>query len=223
MVPVSYEGEGGTAPAREAPRRRRISIPVAALLVVAALVCGYLVGRPGHPLESSADAGFLRDMSAHHAQAVDMSLIIMEETEEPTLDTVAYDITRTQQAQIGRMQGWLALWGLSARGTRPPMAWMAGHGHGSGGEPPERMPGLATEEQMQELREAEGEEAEILFLRLMTEHHLGGVDMAEAAVGLADEPIVVNFAKGMVTAQQSEIDLMADMLEERGADPEGSY
>ncbi|GAB3451959.1 hypothetical protein GCM10027570_29580 [Streptomonospora sediminis] len=204
-------------------RRRTVPLLIAVPLVIAALIGGYLLGRPGYPVDNSADAGFLRDMSVHHSQAVDMSLILLEEADDPVLRVLATDILRTQQEQIGRMQGWLVQWDLPARGAQPAMAWMSGHGgHGSGGQQdePERMTGLATEAEMDDLRAAEGEDAEILFLQLMIEHHEGGIEMAEAAVDLGQEQMVVDFADGMVAAQQSEIDLMEDMLHDRGAEVE---
>lgn len=217
----SAEAESAESPeAGGARRRRTVPLLIAVPLVIAALIGGYLLGRPGYPVDNSADAGFLRDMSVHHSQAVDMSLIMLEEADDPVLRVLATDILRTQQEQIGRMQGWLVQWDLPARGAQPAMAWMSGHGgHGSGGqqEEPERMTGLATEAEMDDLRAAEGEDAEILFLQLMIEHHEGGIEMAEAAVDLGREQMVVNFADGMVAAQQSEIDLMEDMLHDRGA------
>ena len=129
-------------------------------------------------------------MSVHHAQAVDLSMIILEESEDPILRAVARDIARTQQEQIGRMQGWLMQWELPARGTQPAMAWMSGHGgHGPGdadGAGTAPMPGLVSEEEMERLRGAKGQDAEILFLRLMIDHHRGGIEMAEAEVVLGE-------------------------------------
>ncbi|WP_017570620.1 DUF305 domain-containing protein [Nocardiopsis halotolerans] len=201
------------------PRTSWRSLPMwtAVILVVLALGGGYLLGRPSYPLDTSADAGFLRDMSAHHAQAVDMSMIILEKTEDPELSTVATDIARTQQSQIGIMQGWLMAWDLPARGSQPAMAWMEGHDHGGGegGEVPDTMPGLASSEEMASLEEAEGEEAELLFLELMIAHHEGGIDMADAEVELGQEELVVNFAEGMASSQQKEIELMEGMIDQR--------
>nr|WP_285757460.1 DUF305 domain-containing protein [Nocardiopsis ansamitocini] len=217
---MDNEGAERDAPLTAEKTRRTVPLPLTVFFVVAALVAGFVLGRPGHPLDTSADAGFLRDMSTHHAQAVDMAMIIYDETDEPRLKAVSYDIARTQQAQIGRMQGWLVQWGLTARGSQPPMTWMAGHDHGgpSGGAP-DRMPGLATDEQMRSLADASGTDAEILFLELMIAHHKGGIEMAEAGADLAGDQMVVTLAGGMGTAQQSEIDLMNDMLVERGAEP----
>lgn len=216
MSQERYEGD-----AEEQSSRSRsgihVPLPIVLVMVLGALTAGYLIASPKYPLDNSADAGFLRDMSVHHDQAVDMSMTLLETTEDPTLETLAYDIARTQQAQIGRMRGWLVQWDLNIRGGQPPMNWMAGHDHGYGGEGtvPDRMPGLASEAEMDALAEAEGEEADIIFLELMIAHHEGGVDMAEAAVALASEDYVVTLAENMVEAQNNEIEVMGEMLEER--------
>ncbi|HJE60418.1 MAG TPA: DUF305 domain-containing protein [Nocardiopsis listeri] len=194
--------------------QRSTPLWMSVILVALALVAGFFLGRPSYPLDTGADAGFLRDMSSHHAQAVDMSMIVLDKTEDVELHTVAMDMARTQQAQIGIMQGWLSSWGLTARASEPPMTWMEGHDHGGGeGEVPEAMPGLATDEQMVELEEAQGEEAEVMFLELMIAHHLGGIEMAEAEVELGGEDLVVQLAQGMVDAQTAEVENMERMLE----------
>ncbi|GFH34961.1 DUF305 domain-containing protein [Streptomyces pacificus] len=81
------------------------------------------------------------------------------------------------------------------------------------------MPGMATQAELDLLAEADGEAAEVLFLQLMTDHHKGGVDMAEGCAELCTVPQEKALAQGMVDAQQSEIDLMADLLRNRGAAP----
>ncbi|MEV2276323.1 DUF305 domain-containing protein [Nocardiopsis sp. NPDC049922] len=223
LGPEEADGVAGGGSPRSAGRTVPLGITV--ILVTLALVIGYLVGRPSSPLDNSADAGFLRDMSSHHAQAVDMSLVIMEKTEDPELRIVAVDIARTQQGQIGIMQGWLTMWGLNSRGAEPPMAWMEGseHDHGAGeGVVPETMPGLATAEEMDALRAAEGVAAEIMFLELMIAHHEGGIDMAEVAVELGGEELVTDLAQGMADAQVKEIEAMEAMLADRGVDVEAT-
>ena len=44
------------------------------------------------------------------------------------------------------------------------------------------MPGMATQMQLNELRDWQGVEADGLFLQLMIAHHRGGVLMGEAAL-----------------------------------------
>ena len=79
------------------------------------------------------------------------------------------------------------------------------------------MPGLATDAQIASLRSATGVEAEKLFLQLMIAHHEGGIEMAEAVLERSTNRTVDSLARGMVKAQQSEIDYMQELLAKRGA------
>lgn len=207
---------------------RSLSWALAALagvaLLVLGLALGLLVGSSGDddPGEGSVEAGFARDMSVHHGQAVDMATTILVRTDDPVLASVARDMALTQQAQIGRMQGWLATWGLPPTGDEPAMSWMQqlGSEHADHGlEPDGRMPGMATEEELVALRSEPTGAAEVLFLELMTDHHLAGVAMAEAALEGTDEPDVELLAESMVRSQQAEIEVMRDLLAARGAAP----
>jgi len=81
------------------------------------------------------------------------------------------------------------------------------------------MPGMAAPEQMNQLRELEGGEADILFLQLMITHHQSGVEMAQAALERVGRPEVRALAQAMVNAQTYEIAVMQGMLEEKGAQP----
>lgn len=81
------------------------------------------------------------------------------------------------------------------------------------------MPGMATKDELKRLGALRGEEAEVFFLQLMTDHHKGGVSMAGACVSLCAVPVEKRLAKGMVEGQQSELGLMRDMLDARGAKP----
>jgi len=88
------------------------------------------------------------------------------------------------------------------------------------GHPTEgRMPGMATPEEINRLREASPEESDRLFLRLMIPHHRAAVPMAEAALERTGQPEVENLARTIATSQKAEIQVMEDMLRERGAKP----
>jgi uncharacterized protein (DUF305 family) len=197
-----------------APRGRRVTVVLAVLVLLAgaALVVRAVTGGPG---TEGPEAGFARDMSTHHAQAVRMSFIIRDRTDDPDVRLLAYDIITTQQAQIGMMTAWLDEWGLPKTDPSGPMRWMSGHGAHRGGA--STMPGMATREQLAELEKASGEAAEVQFLRLMIAHHRGGVDMAEAVVARTGHDRVRRLARTMVAGQRSEITLMNTMLRERGA------
>ncbi|MBT2511028.1 DUF305 domain-containing protein [Streptomyces sp. ISL-98] len=189
----------------------------------------------GTPAADSADAGFARDMSVHHQQAVEMSFIVRDRTKDEEVRRLAYDIANTQANQRGMMLGWLDLWELPKVSSDEPMAWMAGAGGSSGhgghgavggaahGAHEVRdgalMPGMATKSELDKLREADGKQAEILYLQLMTDHHKGGVTMAQGCVERCEVGTERALAQGMVDAQESEIALMTDLLKARGAAP----
>jgi uncharacterized protein (DUF305 family) len=177
------------------------------------------------PSATSADAGFARDMTVHHQQAVEMSFIVRDRTQDEEVRRLAYDIANTQANQRGMMLGWLDLWGLpKISADSEPMAWMnqdsghAGHGGGHQVEDGSLMPGMATRTDMERLRKASGKQAEILYLQLMIVHHNGGVAMAEGCVKLCDVGTERDLAQGMVDAQRSEVELMVDLLHKRGAE-----
>jgi uncharacterized protein (DUF305 family) len=81
------------------------------------------------------------------------------------------------------------------------------------------MPGMATDTELRKLQSLNGKQAEILYLQLMTDHHKGGIHMAEGCVAKCTVGVEKRLAQGMVDAQQGELQVMAQMLKERGAKP----
>ncbi|MEU8124051.1 DUF305 domain-containing protein [Spirillospora sp. NPDC049024] len=200
-----------------APRGRRATVVLAVLvLAVGAVLVALAVSRSERPGTDGPEAGFARDMSAHHAQAVRMSFVVRDRTEDPETRLLAYDIINTQSAQIGMMTAWLDEWDLPKTDPSGRMRWMSGHGgrHG-GGEA--AMPGMAPRGRLAELEKASGRAAEVLFLQLMIAHHRGGVGMARAVVERTGHERVRRLARTMVEGQQAEITQMNAMLRQRGA------
>ncbi|MEO2109031.1 MAG: DUF305 domain-containing protein [Actinomycetota bacterium] len=180
------------------------------LVVVAALVgaaAAVVLVSPSMPGDGSVEAGFARDMSTHHAQAVRMAGLISDRTTDEELLVLAEDITLSQQAQIGQMLGWLDIWGLPAAGSGPPMAWM------DMGDMP--MTGMASTETVDALGAAGAVDAERLFLELMIDHHRGGVEMAEGLLERSDHPVVRQLAGSILDSQSGEIELMERLLVDR--------
>jgi len=187
------------------------------LLVIAALLVGTLLGvgiglvypRLSTPGDDSVEAGFLRDMAVHHAQAVEMSMIVHEKSDNPEIVYLASDIALTQHGQIGYMQAWLRDWHLSPTSTQQPMAWMP---DSAGSVVNGLMPGMATPEQMADLRKATGKDLDVQYLTLMRQHHLGGIHMAQEAEKLSHNSDVKWLAGTMVTSQQGEITVIDNLL-----------
>jgi uncharacterized protein (DUF305 family) len=201
---------------------RRLTLFAAGLLlVVLSVTAGLLIGsRLGTPRDDSAEAGFARDMATHHAQAVDMSFVVRDKSSDQELRTLATDIVVTQSTQRGIFMGWLQQWGLPQASARPRMAWMPDHAHMTPAtDGVALMHGMASDAELQRLRDASSMDAEIQFLQLMIRHHEGGIVMARALMALSDHPDLVQIAKSIDEGQRAEIVEMRNTLAARGAQP----
>lgn len=206
------------------PRGRRVAAFVVALVLVA--VGAFAVGRlstsfVSTPSNTSAAAGFARDMQVHHDQGVELAMIIRDRSSDDDIRGLAYDIATSQSNQSGQMLAWLNEWKLPQVSPEPAMTWMtrptltgAGHNHGTEGahQPGDPMPGLATRAQIEQLQGLQGADAEKLFLQLMIAHHQGAIDMAKAVLDRTEVRVVIQLATSIVKAQQSEINYMNELL-----------
>jgi uncharacterized protein (DUF305 family) len=200
-------------------------IAVGLVLLGGGLAVALGIGRgEATPGADSVDVGFSRDMAGHHLQGVEMANLALQRSADDGVRTLAFDISATQTNQVGRMQGWLVLWGRPLTGGEA-MAWMGDSGHtghdmsgtdmGASG----LMPGMATEEELANLRALSGQDFDLEFLRLMIRHHQGGADMAAYAAEHAGQDAVRDLARSILVSQSTETDLMTDMLTQRGGSP----
>ena len=77
------------------------------------------------------------------------------------------------------------------------------------------MPGMLTEDQMQQLDQARGAEFDRLFLTFMIQHHKGAVSMVKdlfGSYGAAQDETVFKFATDVSVDQTTEIARMEKML-----------
>lgn len=210
---------------------RRWHIGLGALVAFALIAIGGAgsvilgIGSTENPTADSVDAGFARDMSNHHGQAVLMAGLARDRSTDPAVALMAYDIETVQLSQVGLMQGWLHLWGLS-QSAGEPMSWMGDSSGMTGmagmdmsGFGSALMPGMANAQELDELRAAQGTEFDVLFLRLMIRHHQGGSAMANYAADHADVEAVRTLARSIAETQAAEIGTLTDMLTARGGTP----
>ncbi|WP_309135477.1 DUF305 domain-containing protein [Cellulomonas sp.] len=231
-APAGPSSADGSALARawralDGSARAVVALAVALALVAGTALGAALVARPDRavPTDASVDAGFARDMQAHHAQAVQLSVLLRDRGQDPALRAIALDVLTAQQQQIGQFVAWLRLWDLPVAGSRPAMAWMTDdHAHAAstpGASGLAAMPGWVTPERVALLEAADGVEAERVYLALMIDHHVGGVAMAQEAAERAGHPEVRRLARAIVTAQSREVDVLRDLLDARGGRPPG--
>lgn len=174
------------------------------------------------------DIRFSQFMSLHHQQAIAMAQLLQDG--KPTgLAVLARSIASAQLVELGEMQGWLWLWDQPLLPRSDDMTWML---LGSNpydadlmqylvdcGRSATGMPGLATPEQMNQLRQLEGRPRDEFFLQLMLAHHEGGLPMARFAAREASLPAVRALAGRIVLNQSKEINQMQSMLALAAAHP----
>lgn len=178
---------------------------IVAALALAAGVSFWLGERSGRPSFNDSDVGFVRDMTLHHDQAVEMALIELDSTDaSPDARTFVREVLLFQRYEIGYMEALLDSWGQTgADPDVPVMGWM-----GRAVRAPE-MPGLASEDEMNRLESLSGSAKDLFFLELMAEHHGGGVGMAEAAAQRGQHDEARALAKRIAKYQRIEIGELA--------------
>ncbi len=188
-------------------------VNIITLVVTAAILAGmvgWMVGDSGSQIQhNEVDTGFLQDMRTHHEQAVLMGFIFrgLPET-DPGLRTIAAGIVRGQSMEVGRMIQLLREYGeTEANETDTAMTWM---GMSAGVD---QMPGMASDDELDQLGRLAGQDADRLFVALMSEHHIGGIEMADFAAANADTAEVRDMAAAMASAQRGEIVEMESRLD----------
>lgn len=163
-----------------------------------------------------ADVKFMQDMIVHHQQAVLMSEMAGERTNNEDVLAVAGRILASQADEIDFMRNWLAERGEPVEASN--MAGHTGHGHHT-------MRGMASPEQLEALEAAQGAEFDRQFLTLMIAHHEGAIDMVDALLrqpGSAADPILFRFIGDVENDQRAEIDKMDVVLAGLSDDPRAS-
>jgi uncharacterized protein (DUF305 family) len=157
----------------------------------------------GSPEHTAADIAFMRDMIAHHRQALDMATLVADRTERDDLPLLAERIIESQEAEIELIEQW-----LTDRDEAVPDDDADHDDH-------EGMPGMATADQLDDLAAAEAEAFDRLFLELMIAHHQGAVTMVNDlyADGGGVEPAADGLARGIEADQNIEIRRMHELLE----------
>jgi uncharacterized protein (DUF305 family) len=189
----------------------KVIIAIAAFAFLGGAI-GYLIGAERPPGDGSVDVGFVRDMIDHHDGAVAMARIALRKQDlAPITRSFAEEVVLDQQREIGIMDTYLADWGKVRGDTdRIAMRWMGRP------VPASHMPGMPSQDQLDQLEAAKGSQADRLFLTLMRAHHQGGVHMAQYAAEHASEKKVRKLATRMATFQSSEINEYTIALRQLG-------
>ena len=149
---------------------------------------------------TGADIMFLQMMIPHHQQAIEMSDLALTKSSDSELLALAKDIRDGQGAEIVTMKAWLA--GANA-GMDP--------GHSMG----DSMGGMLSGSELAALKAATGKSFDLLWLKGMTGHHDGAIDMA-TMIEDAKNAEIKSFGQAIVTTQSAQNKQMAAMIKRMG-------
>jgi len=185
-------------------------------------------GAPGQPTKvlpsstraklpplSAKDVEFMQGMIMHHAQAVEMTELINDRTNNKELRLLGARISHSQADEMRYMERWLKLRGESTSMPMPASHNMPGMDMS---KHQMLMPGMLNEEQMDALKKAKAGEFDRLFLKGMIQHHKGALVMVDElfnTAGSGQDAELFNFATDVDSGQRAEIRIMEKMLGER--------
>jgi uncharacterized protein (DUF305 family) len=180
-------------------------------------------GRPGEPNRTEVrgpapsrpptadEIRFMQMMIPHHRQALEMSALAPQRASSAQVKTFAERINLAQKGEIALMESWL-------KQNAKAVSAVPSGGHGGHGSPSVAasghagMPGMATPQQMAQLKAAKGEAFDRLFLTLMINHHQGALTMSKQALGRGEDAVAQELMRDVLGGQQGEIIRMRDLL-----------
>ena len=188
------------------------SLATSALLLAGVLagsrVCQAAPVAPDSGKVTAADIKFMSTMIGHHAQAIVMAKMAPTHGASPAILTLSGRIINAQQDEIALMQQWLRDQKQPVPDPKEALEMMR--------QMPEmRMPGMLTDEQMQQLDAARGVDFDEMFLRFMIQHHTGATSMVKdlfETAGAAQDDMVFKLASDINVDQTTEIARMRRML-----------
>jgi uncharacterized protein (DUF305 family) len=157
--------------------------------------------RPATP-PNDGDVTYVREMIVHHRQAIEMTALVPDRGADGQVKGLASRIADAQGPEIEMMDAWLK------KHSKPPVPPAEHGGHGGHAD----MPGMATPEQMDQLKAAKGADFDKLFLRLMIAHHQGALAMADVVRTKGVDVRVQEMADDVTATQSAEIRRMQGML-----------
>lgn len=154
------------------------------------------------PGPNDADKDFVQDMIVHHLQAVYMAGLAPDRASSSDVKGLASRIHDVQGPEVDMMNRWLS------QHSVPTVNPDAPHGHSGGA-----MPGMATDEQLDALKNASGAAFDQLFLQLMITHHEGALAMADEVRKNGVDVRVQEIADDVTAEQSDEIRTMRKWLD----------
>lgn len=170
-------------------------------------------GAPGEPSKEvevtptpegvdyvAADVEFLQGMIHHHRQALEMTSMVDDRTQSTQIKLMAERMHVSQEDEITWMQRWLQNREIDPSGEHSAHEF-------------QDMPGMLTAAELAALEAAKGKAFDRLFLKSMTKHHSGAIQMVNDLVlaKAGSESELNQFIMHIDSDQSIEIQRMAEI------------
>lgn len=175
-------------------RFTQVGILFAIMLSFAATVGFSTVSANGpaqDPATAKFETDFMQTMIDHHNMASEMAKVCLQKATHDELRSMCQNIIDAQTKEIQEMQSWLSAW---YKIDKQPMMMQDG------------------DQMMSQLNAASGADFEMMFLKMMIEHHTTAIQEATPCVQRAEHPELKNLCQNIISSQSKEIAQMQTWL-----------
>jgi uncharacterized protein (DUF305 family) len=174
-----------------------LSGSLAIVIVLAGITLLSSLGRelPWIGRDKVSDQTYIRHMTAHHAQGIELARLGIKRAQDPHLRSLAMLMVASQTGENRIFDNWWQSWFDTAM-------------PGCSAEERSDMPGYLTSVQMQQVSAASPDQFDALFVEMMSLHHKGAVKMADQQWRSNGDPRLRIMAHAIRHEQQGEIALL---------------
>ncbi|VDN46659.1 conserved exported protein of unknown function [Petrocella atlantisensis] len=140
-----------------------------------------------HPQVTSEEI-FIAEMIPHHQEAVDSSLLMLE-SQNTQVKSLAESIVTAQEQEVSMMQEWMRQWYPDSNYTS------------------------MYQNMMPDLTSLEGDDKDEAYLKGMIDHHEGAIMMAKQAQELELRSEVFELTENIISTQEDEITQINQLLD----------
>lgn len=158
---------------------------------------------------TGADAGeaWARKMIPHHQGALDMSQIVLRDTQDADIRRMAQKTVEMQTSDIAELRRWLETRVGAAAGAAAP---------GGGGEPPFAP---AEAKMMDAMMAAAGANTDQMWASKMIAHHQGALEMSQVVLRESEDAGIRRMAQKTIDMQTADIGELRAWLQAHPANP----
>lgn len=143
-----------------------------------------------------ADIRFAQDMATHHAELIRLTTLVPAHSRNPVVRQFAADLETQLFERLGRMRGWLSLWGEPEQADDP---------------------AFDMADEAARLRGLPGPRFDTLFARLAVRLAEGGIDIAQATVDSASLSVVRDLADDVEVSLEDAVQALSPIAAARRA------